>query len=94
MSDPDRKTLQTQSLTRYLGAGAELAGGVLLFTLIGYWIDVTFDTRPWATVILACLGIVGGLYNLIRGSVHDILRSSQRTGQKSAERSDHKVDRQ
>lgn len=44
----------------------ELAGGLVGFVLIGYWIDWKFRTSPWGLVIGATLGGVGGVYNLIR----------------------------
>ena len=48
------------------GMGVELAGAVLGGCLLGYWIDRHFETRPWGLLIGASMGIVGGLYNMIR----------------------------
>jgi F0F1-type ATP synthase assembly protein I len=52
--------------------GMELAGTVAVFCLVGYWIDSKFDTSPWWMVIFSFLGIIGGLYNMIRQSVHEM----------------------
>jgi F0F1-type ATP synthase assembly protein I len=65
--------------------GTELAGGLLVFCLLGYWIDYKFGTRPWGLVIGAILGIVGGLYNLIRVALLQSLgvKPSRTTGPSS-----------
>jgi F0F1-type ATP synthase assembly protein I len=54
---------------RHSGAGLELAGAVAGFTLIGYWIDGHYGTQPWGVIIGVILGIVGGLYNLVKQSL-------------------------
>jgi F0F1-type ATP synthase assembly protein I len=54
---------------RYSGAGLELAGATAGLALVGYWIDGKFDTAPWAMLAGVIIGIVGGLYNLIKESL-------------------------
>lgn len=54
---------------RFSGIGVEFAGVVIGFTLIGLWIDRHYDKSPWGVVIGASLGLVGGMYNLIRESL-------------------------
>jgi F0F1-type ATP synthase assembly protein I len=54
---------------RYSGTGLELAGAVAGFALVGYWIDRHYGTDPWGIVTGLILGIVGGLYNLVRQSL-------------------------
>jgi F0F1-type ATP synthase assembly protein I len=51
---------------RLSGIGIELAAAVAGFTLAGYFWDRHFDTRPWGVLIGAILGLVGGMYNVIR----------------------------
>jgi F0F1-type ATP synthase assembly protein I len=46
--------------------GFELAAALVGFCLLGYWIDSKYDTAPWGLLICACLGLVGGMYNLVR----------------------------
>jgi len=46
------------------GGGLELAAGVGAMCLLGWWLDDWLGTRPWLLVTGACLGFIGGLYNL------------------------------
>ena len=57
------------SWIRWSGIGVEFAAAVAGLTLVGYWIDHHFGSRPWGTLIGALLGLVGGMYNLIRSSL-------------------------
>ena len=54
---------------RYSGVGLELAGATAGLALVGYWIDGKFGTSPWGMLAGVIIGIVGGLYNLIRESM-------------------------
>jgi F0F1-type ATP synthase assembly protein I len=59
---------------RYSGVGLELAGAMAGLALIGYWIDGHYGTQPWGIIAGVMIGLVGGLYNLIKQSlaaVHD-----------------------
>ena len=51
---------------RLSGLGIELAAAVAGFTLAGWWWDRHFGTAPWGLWIGLVLGMVGGMYNLIR----------------------------
>jgi len=54
---------------RLSGLGFEFAAGVGGFALFGYWIGRYYDNGRLGLVIGAVLGIVGGMYNLIRVSL-------------------------
>jgi F0F1-type ATP synthase assembly protein I len=54
---------------RYSGAGIELAGATAGLALVGYWIDGKYGTAPWGILIGVFIGLVGGLYNLVRESL-------------------------
>ena len=54
---------------RYSGVGLELAGATAGLALLGYWIDGKFGTSPWGILIGVVIGIVGGLYNLVKASL-------------------------
>jgi F0F1-type ATP synthase assembly protein I len=61
---------QRESWTKLSGIGIELAAAVAGFTLAGYWWDRHFHTGPWGLLIGLALGLVGGMYNLIRQSLN------------------------
>ncbi len=63
---------------RLANIGVELAAAVIGLSLLGYWIDYHLKTEPWGLLICAILGIVGGLYNLVRKAVHEMLRPGNR----------------
>ena len=54
---------------RYSGIGLELAGATAGLALVGYWVDGKFGTSPWGILIGVVIGIVGGLYNLVKESL-------------------------
>ena len=53
---------------RYSGVGLELAGATAGLALIGYWIDTKYGSSPWGMLGGVLIGIVGGLYNLVKES--------------------------
>ena len=59
------------------GVGVEFAGAVAGFTLVGYWIDRKYETSPWGVLIGVSLGLVGGMYNMVRDSLAVARRSEQ-----------------
>jgi len=54
---------------RFSGIGIEFVAAIAGFALVGYWVDRHWDTKPWGLVIGAVLGLIGGMYNLIRESL-------------------------
>jgi F0F1-type ATP synthase assembly protein I len=70
---------------RHSGVGLELAAAVGGFTLAGYWIDRYYGSQPWGTVIGVILGMIGGLYNLVRQSLQ-AAREAQIDDQEEARR--------
>ena len=57
------------SWVRHAGVGLELAGATGGLALVGYWIDRRFGTYPWGILAGVVIGLVGGLYNLVRESL-------------------------
>jgi F0F1-type ATP synthase assembly protein I len=55
--------------TRYANLGFELAAAVGGFALLGWWIGRHYGRADLGLLIGAVLGIVGGLYNLLRTSL-------------------------
>ena len=56
-------------------AGVEMAGGIGLFCGLGYLVDRWLGTYPWGLVTGAVLGLIGGLYL--------VMKAAQRAGQSS-----------
>jgi ATP synthase protein I len=65
---------EQRSGLRYLALGTEFAAAVLGLTLLGWWIDRHFGTTPWAEIIGAVVGLVGGMYNLLREALGAVER--------------------
>ena len=57
------------SWIRYSGIGIEFAAAVAVFTLVGYWIGRHYGSAQLGLLIGAALGLIGGMYNLIRESL-------------------------
>ncbi|MEM8930288.1 MAG: AtpZ/AtpI family protein [Acidobacteriota bacterium] len=72
-------TRQPRARLAGAGLGAELGASLIGSALVGLWIDHSFDTGPWGTIIAVTLGFVGGFYNFIRSSLR-VLRSPLRQG--------------
>lgn len=64
------------------GLGMELVAAVVGFTFVGFWIDRHYGTAPWALVVCAVLGIVGGLYNFVRAAIRASGRPQERPGRR------------
>jgi F0F1-type ATP synthase assembly protein I len=67
--EPRQKAKTDSSWVRLTSIGFELAAAIAGFTLAGYWWDRHFGTSPWGTLTGVILGLVGGMYNLIRQSL-------------------------
>ena len=59
----------TGDWSRLSGIGIEFAAAVAGFTLAGYFWDRHFGSAPWGFLTGGILGLVGGMYNLIRQSL-------------------------
>jgi len=55
-----------QDVAPYLGLGMQLAVAVLLFFLIGWWVDDTYGTGPYGVLLGSAAGITGGMIKFIR----------------------------
>jgi ATP synthase protein I len=57
---------EEKSPWRYAGLGLQFAGTSLLFVWFGYMLDNWMGWTPWGLVSLGMLGVIGGLYLLIK----------------------------
>lgn len=55
--------------SRLAGIGFELSAAVAGFALVGYWIGNHYGKAALGIVIGAVLGLIGGMYNLIRATL-------------------------
>lgn len=55
--------------SRLTGLGFEFAAAVAGFCLVGYWIGRFYDNGRLGLVIGAVLGLIGGMYNLLRATL-------------------------
>ena len=62
--DGERKT--SQAWLRLAGLGFELAASIAGGALLGWWLDRRLGSAPKALITLTVVGVVGGLWNLIR----------------------------
>jgi ATP synthase protein I len=51
---------------RYAGLGIQLAASIIIFVVIGQWVDRKLGTGGIATIVAAFLGFGGTMYSLIR----------------------------
>jgi ATP synthase protein I len=64
--------------------GFNFAAAVAGFLFIGYAIDRYYGTGPWGVLICTFLGLVGGMYNMIRQA---LAASKQATREADRQRS-------
>jgi len=54
------------SYLQYLSLGVEIAAGLSIPILAGYWIDRSWDTLPWFTFLGVLIGVAIMLIIMIR----------------------------
>jgi len=63
-AEEERSTWRT--VAQWSSVGFEFAAGIVLFFLLGGWLDARWGTHPWMRVAGASLGIVLGMYLVIK----------------------------
>jgi F0F1-type ATP synthase assembly protein I len=52
---------------RFMGLGLTMAGIIIAFTFLGWWLDGLLEWKiPVLTIVLALLGVVGAMFHLLR----------------------------
>jgi len=77
---------------RYSGVGLELAGATAGLALFGYWIDRRYGTAPWGLLGGVFIGIVGGLYNLVKESLQAAREAGKEDEDAAAASDDRRAD--
>ena len=62
-NDEDKRGLFMGSAFRL---GTELVAAVVVGTIIGFILDNWFDTKPWFIITFFFLGVIAGIYNVIK----------------------------
>lgn len=52
----------------YGAIGIEMGAALVVGMGIGWFLDRTFDTRPWCLVVFTAFGIVAGFRNVLRAA--------------------------
>lgn len=73
-------TRAARSGGRGAGAGLEFGAAVVVFTLLGYWLDRRLGTLPLCLLLGLALGFGGGLVHLVRALGSTTARSGARRG--------------
>ena len=66
----------------YLGLGLQLAATIVVFVLVGSWLDKKYSQKYIFTLIAGLLGIGIGLYNLIKTLAYLEKRNKTENGKK------------
>ena len=64
--DDDSLSSSFREVGPYLGIGMQLAFTVVLFVLVGSWIDKEYGYHYVFTITLSIIGVGVSIYNLIR----------------------------
>ena len=75
------------NLARAYSLGFNFVAAFGVFAALGYWFDSSWDSSPWGLIVGAALGLIGGMYNLIKAS-HAVFEDSSDRRPDSDERSD------
>ncbi len=74
---------RASGLRRFTSMGIEFLAVVLIFGLIGQWLDKKFQWHGLATVVLICVAVIGDLYlqikMLLKQSGPTVTRTGSRT---------------
>jgi F0F1-type ATP synthase assembly protein I len=64
--DRDSRRDAALSTAEFAGLGIEFALAILIFALLGHWLDGRLGTTPWLLIILIFAGAGGAFYSMFR----------------------------
>jgi F0F1-type ATP synthase assembly protein I len=73
---PDREDRTRGSGGGLASLGIQFAGAIVLFVLIGQWVDRRYATDPWGILGGALIGFSAGLYSVFRAARSAELRDA------------------
>ena len=63
-----QKRANPSSIGSAFKLSTELVSAVAVGTIIGFILDKTFGTKPWLILIFFFVGVIAGIYNVIRSA--------------------------
>lgn len=69
-SGQESPAARASGLRRFTSMGIEFLAVVLIFGLLGQWMDHTFRWHGIATVVMICVAVIGDLYLQIKMLLH------------------------
>jgi F0F1-type ATP synthase assembly protein I len=84
-TEKKKPAAKEKSPWRYAGLGLQFAGTAGLFVFMGYKLDERQGWSPWGTVSLGMLGVIGGLYLLIKEVIKENAESERRSNARRSE---------
>ena len=69
-SGQESSAARASGLRRFTSMGIEFLAVVLIFGLLGQWMDHTFRWHGIATVVMICVAVIGDLYLQIKMLLH------------------------
>ncbi|MDR0927634.1 MAG: AtpZ/AtpI family protein [Ignavibacteria bacterium] len=57
------------SVSPYINLGMQMALTIVVFVLLGWWLDGKFETSPVLTLVLSGVGMFGAFYKFIRSVI-------------------------
>ena len=66
--DLDNKKQNSSPIGTAFKLSTELVSAVAVGTIIGFLLDKTFGTKPWLILIFFFVGVIAGIYNVIKSA--------------------------
>lgn len=80
----DEKFPGLQEALKYAGLGVQVAGALLIYIVLGFFLDRWLDTAPWLTIIGAAVGFAAMIAMLYRIGLQANQESHERRRRKGA----------
>ncbi len=89
--------MRASGLRRFTSMGVEFLAVVLIFGLIGQWLDHKFQWHGVATVVMICVAVIGDLYlqikMLLQSDQHADIKTNHALDSRADQHKDTHVDK-